>query len=443
MVHSWQSGTRLPTRLPGAPERNASPARLHAEGGCTPAVRESAPVRPVGASSTQRTHDGCSPLILFAATVLLAREPIRRPRPLAVASYLAGLGASELPQLFLVLVLTATVPVITDEGVRDEPAGWALLGVAALTCAGLGVVALRSWRAGDVVGRALTEGLGNRAGYRRPSVARVLHVLLASFPVHPRRVERIPDVSYGDAGRRSRLDVYRLRSRPAVAPVLVHLHGGGYVSGAKHREARALLHRMAAEGWVCLSANCRLRPAAGFVDHVVDVKKVLAWVREHGPAYGADLGTVVICGSSAGGHLAALAALTPCEPVYQPGFEHVDATVTGAVCLYGWYGRYYGHAGAEWPPSSPLALDAAHAPPFFLAHGDRDTYVPVEGARGLAAQLRRLSPSPVVYAELPGGQHGFDRFRSLRFQAVVDGLAGFLARVGDRGARAPGGPSRT
>jgi cobalt-zinc-cadmium efflux system protein len=98
------------------------------------------------------------------------------------------------------------------------------------------------------------------------------------------------------------------------------------------------------------------------------------------------------------------------EPVYQPGFEHVDTTVSAAVCFYGYYGRYYGQTEGERPSSCPLVLDAAHAPPLFLAHGDHDTYVSVEGARALAARLRRQSPSPVVYAELPGGQHGFDRF---------------------------------
>jgi acetyl esterase/lipase len=379
-----------------------------------------------------------APVMLFAATVLLALEPIRRPRVLATASYLAALGASELPQLFLVLVLTATVPTIAGNGVPHGPAEWAFLALAALTWAGLVTLALRAWRARAVVGRALADGLGDRTGYRRPSLALVLHVLLAPFPVHPRRVERIRDVNYGDAGRRNRLDVYRLRSRPAAAPVLVYLHGGGYFSGAKHREARALLHRMAAEGWVCVSANYRLRPRAGFVDHVVDMKKVLAWVREQGPGYGADPRTVVVSGSSAGAHLAALAALTRGEPVYQPGFEHVDTSVAAAVCLYGYYGRYYGRGEDESPTSSPLFLDAAHAPPFFLAHGDRDTYLPVEGAREFAARLRRSSPNPVVYAELPGGQHGFDRFRSLRFEAVVDGVAAFLARVRDRSTHALG-----
>jgi acetyl esterase/lipase len=378
------------------------------------------------------------PLVLFGTTVLLALEPIRRPRGLAVASFLAALGAGELPQLFLVLLLAATVPDLVESGLPHEPAGWLPLGLVALTCAGLRLVAVRAARARDVVGRALVEGLGNAVGYRRPGLLRTLHVLVAPFPARPRRVERIADVAYGDAGRRNRLDVYRHRSHPSGAPVLIHLHGGGYSSGAKHREARALLHRMAAEGWVCVSANYRLRPAAGFVDHVVDAKKVIAWVREHGPAYGADPGTVVVSGSSAGGHLAALCALTPGEPVFQPGFEQVDTTVSAAVCLYAWYGRYYGRPADEHPPSSPLDLDVTSAPPFFLAHGDRDTYVPVQGARAFAARLRGGSSRPVVHAELPGAQHGFDRFRSVRFEAVVDGVAAFLAAVGDRAGRAPG-----
>ncbi|MGY1823234.1 alpha/beta hydrolase [Geodermatophilus sp. SYSU D00079] len=373
--------------------------------------------------------------LLFAGPVLLALWPIRRPRSLAVGSSLAALGASELPQVFLVLLLTATVPDLVEDGLPDEPAGWVPSGLAALTATGLVVLALRAVRARDVVGRALVDGLGDRAGYARPPLRRLLHVLLAPFPGRPRAVERIPDLAYGDAGRRNRLDLYRHRSRPAGAPALVYLHGGGYSSGGKRREARALLHRMAAEGWVCVSATYRLRPAAGFVDHVADCKKVIAWVREHGPDHGADPGTVVVAGSSAGGHLAALAALTPGEPAFQPGFEQVDTTVSAAVCLYGHHGRYHGRTDDEQLPSSPLVLDAAAAPPFFLAHGDRDTCVPAEGTRAFAAHLRRSSRNPVVHAELPGAQHGFDRFRSLRFEAVVDGVAAFLARVVD-----PAGP---
>jgi acetyl esterase/lipase len=185
-----------------------------------------------------------------------------------------------------------------------------------------------------------------------------------------------------------------------------------------------MLVRFAERGWVCISANYRLGPTARFPDHLVDVKRVIAWVREHGNEYGGDPSVLFVAGSSAGAQLAALAALTPGDPALQPGFESVDTAVSGAVCLYG----FYGPADGRWH-SSPAAYIDADAPPFFVAHGDRDSRVPVAAAREFAARLRASSSDPVVYAELPGAQRCFDLFRSLRFEAVIDGVEAFAAWV--------------
>jgi dipeptidyl aminopeptidase/acylaminoacyl peptidase len=68
-----------------------------------------------------------------------------------------------------------------------------------------------------------------------------------------------------------------------------------------------------------------------------------------------------------------------------------------------------------------------------VAHGDKDTLVLVEDARRFVQRLRRTSSNPVVYAELPGGQHTFDLFDSLRFEAVVSGIEAFAAWVPSRG----------
>ena len=61
-------------------------------------------------------------------------------------------------------------------------------------------------------------------------------------------------------------------------------------------------------------------------------------------------------------------------------------------------------------PTPLLAL----APPFFVAQGASDTYSPefLEIARRFVEELRGTSSQPVVHAELPGGQHGFDRVAS-------------------------------
>ena len=232
-----------------------------------------------------------------------------------------------------------------------------------------------------------------------------LRILVAPWYFGRRDVERVADISYGDAGRQNLLDVYRPRSRSAGGPTLVYLHGGGFHSGRKNREGRALVYRLASQRWVCISANYRLSPAAAFPDYLVDVKKVIAWVREHGRDHGADPTVLFVAGSSAGAHLAAMSALTPNDPAFQPGFEAADTSVTAAIGLYGYYGPLAGDLGQQ---SSPLAHVRSDAPPFFVAHGDQDTFVPVEGALCLVERLRGSSTSAVVYVELPGGQHSFD-----------------------------------
>jgi acetyl esterase/lipase len=288
-----------------------------------------------------------------------------------------------------------------------------------------------------VLERALDTGLGAswrhrvdadvaaRLG-RRPSLARVL-----SAPVSRRRrgVERIADIRYGPEGRANLLDLYRDRSGRPGRPVLVHLHP---LFGSKRLGTRHLLTRLAGEGWICIAASYR-HASQGFSEPLVDVKRAIAWLREHGREYGADPSVVFLAGSSLGGHLAVRAACTPGERGLQPGFEDADTTVAGVVSLYGYYGR----VGRDGPPSSRLAYATSAAPACFVAHGDRDSLVTVDDARGFVEQLRATSSNPVVYAELPGAQHGFDLFRSRRFDSVVDAIEAFAQASG-----ATGGGSR-
>lgn len=96
----------------------------------------------------------------------------------------------------------------------------------------------------------------------------------------------------------------------------------------------------------------------------------------------------------------------------------------GAVSLYGYYGPV-----TSGETSSPLAHVTTNAPPCFIVHGDQDTLVIVEDARHFVEQLSAVSSNPIVYAELPGAQHGFDLFRSRRFETVVDAIEAFAASV--------------
>lgn len=358
-------------------------------------------------------------LVAWCTAFALAPPRPRRSSP-SNLGYWFGYLVNELPFVAFAWLLASTLLALAQGDLRS-PVGWTAFGLAVLTTAGLAVVVRRGLLAGPAVERALAEelGAGSAARVRRLPLARIVFL---PWPVRPREVERIANIRYGDAGRRNRLDVYRHHSQPAGAPTLVHLHGGAFRRGGKSREARSLLHRLACRGFVCVSADYRVGGPASFPDHLVDAKRVIAWVREHGAEHGADPETVLVAGSSAGGHLAATAALTPNDPEFQPGFEHADTSVAAAVCLYG----FYGSPTTDLPrPSSPAAHVRADAPPFLVVHGELDTIVLVEDARRFVERLQSASSSPVVYVELPGAQHTFDLFRSLRFERVVDGVESF------------------
>ena len=87
--------------------------------------------------------------------------------------------------------------------------------------------------------------------------------------------------------------------------------------------------------------------------------------------------------------------------------------------------------------ASPMSWVGPDAPPFFIAHGANDSLVPVEQARSFARMLRDVSEQPVVYAELPRAQHGFDLFSSVRTLHTLRAIDRFLAVVRTaHGARA-------
>src|SRR5690606_33038099 len=79
--------------------------------------------------------------------------------------------------------------------------------------------------------------------------------------------------------------------------------------------------------------------------------------------------------------------------------------------------------------ASPLYRIGPQAPPFFLVHGDCDSLVPVGEARHFYAALREASHNHVVYAEIPGAQHAFELFPSLRSALAIDGVERFLCVV--------------
>jgi acetyl esterase/lipase len=357
------------------------------------------------------------PLGYLIGLAVLAFPVLRMPRlpmPLGTTVFLLTVSINELPVL-AVLAFGAGTGLALAEGDLDSGI---TVAAAVLAAACLALSIWRGTRTLSVLRRAM--GAVEVSG-RLP----LWRILFLPFWVRPRSVERIANLSYGPFGRRNRMDLYRRRGTVTGAPVLIHFHGGYYRGGHKSSQSVPMLHRLAEHGWVTLSASYRLRPDAGFEDHVVDVKRLVAWVREHGHEWGADPDRIVLAGSSAGAHLSLMAAFTEDDPSYQPGFEGADTSVSAVIALGGYLGRYFDGG----PETSPTGCVRPDAPPVMVVHGDHDSVVPVDDARRFAGRLREVSEQTVVYVELPGGQHGFDLYYSPRFGAVINGVEAFAARA--------------
>jgi acetyl esterase/lipase len=362
-----------------------------------------------------------STIVLATATALaLWPRPTRGPR--ATTAFVIGSNANELPFVLVYWLVGSTVLAATGGDLTSVVGSVALL-IALLTLIGLVIVLRFAANARGVLADALQKGI-HTSNSGRPYLP-LGRVLVAPLPIRSRAVESTRNVVYGPAGAENTLDVYRNRSQGGDAPALIYFHPGGFFNGRKNRSARLLIDRLVSKGWVCVSANYRLGTAGAFPNFLIDAKRAISWIRAHASDYGVDPHTVFTAGGSAGAHIAAMCALTANDPLFQPGFENIDTSVAAAIGFYGWYGA----APSSGVASAPADYLRADAPPFFVIHGNNDPMIGADNAREFASALSHTSTSPVVCAELPGAQHNFDRFASIRFAAVVDAVESFTTWV--------------
>jgi acetyl esterase/lipase len=386
-----------------------------------------------------------------------AIKPVSRRGAASILSFATGGLTEELPLQTLGWQALATLG-FAKAGAFRSWQGKLGLALSAGSWAGLLHLHRAAGESADVLERALVDELG--ADYPKRYVT--TEVPAESAPLTrreiavPRRGRRHVyakqrGISYGEAGYRNTLDVWRRADLPADgrAPVLLQVHGGAWVIGDKREQAGPLMGLLAERGWVCVAINYRLSPRATWPDHIVDVKRAIAWIKANIHEYGGDPSWLAITGGSAGGHLSSIAALSPNEPAFQPGFEEADTTVQAAVPIYGVYdwtnrdgsGRSdmedflaravlkskFADDPERWSQASTMSWVNADAPPFFVLHGANDSFVPVEQARSFVDMLRKESKQPVVYAELPYAQHNFEIFSSVRAIHSVRAIERFLA----------------
>jgi acetyl esterase/lipase len=292
-----------------------------------------------------------------------------------------------------------------------------------------------------------------------------------SFPVEPEpRCQR--DLAFWrlESGRELLCDLWQpAQELPPSGLAVIYFHGSAWYLMDKDVNTRPIFRHLAAQGHVVMDVAYRLAPETDMAGMVGDVKRALTWMKTHAGEYGVDPDSIVLMGSSAGGHISMLAGFVPYHPAMTPAeLRNFDLSVRAVVSLYGpadltacyfhtyqdettgrltvdserpqpnpemaarmrrMLGERYERWGMdkdsltgsflyllgghprEIPEKYALFSPVTHVhpgcPPVFLAQGEDDLITPVEASRALAGKLREVGV-PVVNLVFPQTDHGFD-----------------------------------
>ena len=183
-------------------------------------------------------------------------------------------------------------------------------------------------------------------------------------------------------------------------PVLVYVHGGAWMHGDKS-EAGMFARLMTDQGYLVVSINYRLYPAAQFPAMIQDVKCAIRSLRANAAQFNLDPNRVGAVGVSAGGHLVALLGTTDASAGWDVGeYLEQSSRVQVVIAMAGVMdlSRNFPNADIEAMKrvgfgeynvveASPISHVTPDDPPFLLIHGDRDELVPVEQSKLMYERL--------------------------------------------------------
>ncbi|CDM64870.1 alpha/beta hydrolase [Pyrinomonas methylaliphatogenes] len=241
----------------------------------------------------------------------------------------------------------------------------------------------------------------------------------------------------------AKLDVYRPRDLTQPNPVVIFIHGGGWVAGTKEGSALELLPYLMM-GFSVVNVEYRLARVSLAPAAVEDCRCALQWVIRNAERYKFDTNKIVVTGMSAGGHLALMTGMLPAAA----GLDRQCSGTTDmkVAAIINWYGitdvndlldgpNMKGYA-VVWLGSqinrdeiarrvSPLTYVRAGLPPILTIHGDADPTVPYDHAVRLHQALDRAGV-PNQLLTIPGGKHG--GFNAAETQRIYATIRDFLAR---------------
>jgi acetyl esterase/lipase len=363
--------------------------------------------------------DGSVPVVVLFVAALLVTPPALG----VLGTFLAdvpyvGLTTAYVPPYLpwlTVASMAGGVLALVHWRLRRSRIAAVLTVVAALTVAGASVIDARMIAAVEHAGADIS--------------------LLDTFGIAtPRQVAPNDEATYTTfEGQPLQLSIYRPAGSGSRAPVLVYVHGGGWVSGDRGAHSTDM-RWFAEQGWLVVSIDYALSSADR---HLWDVTQdqigcALGWVVDNAPRYGGDPTRLSVSGASAGGNLAINTAYlsaagrlrSPCGgttpkvgavsamyPVVDPAGFYANRIPSLGVTSRGMASAYTGGSPQEFPDryasiSSDTHITAA-APPTLIVVGEADHLVPIDGTYRFAERARAAGVDVELVA-VPYADHGFD-----------------------------------
>ncbi len=268
----------------------------------------------------------------------------------------------------------------------------------------------------------------------------------------------MPNIVYRTANNVDlKLDLYLPPNRKTPVPVVMVIHGGGWVAGDKEENALTFLPYLAM-GWAAVNVEYRLAGSSNAPAAVEDCRCALGWILQNAQEHGLDPKRIVTTGYSAGGHLALTTGmLTPAAGFDRgcPGKRTMDYWGAGAApmpkvaAIVNWFGitdvagmldgapnargyaiEWIGNAANAFALAtsvSPLAMVHPGMPPVLTIHGDQDPWVPYSDGVRLHEALQKAGLTNQLLT-IAGGKHG--DFTSTENDRIWATIREFLRKQG-------------
>jgi acetyl esterase/lipase len=234
------------------------------------------------------------------------------------------------------------------------------------------------------------------------------------------------DVAYLPEGRAEKADLYLPAERDAAvrSPAVVIIHGGGWTGGKRNAKREWNIGtNLALNGYVGMSIDYLLATdaAPSWPQNIYDCKTAVRWLRANADRLQIDADHIGVIGGSAGGHLAALLAVSGTKVGLDPSGPYGDfsCAVQCAVPMYGaaevrdsphalrMLGKSRDAAPELYRLASPVTHVDSSDPPFLILHGTADNQVPVAQSETLARALQQAGVEHELVV-IEGAPHSFD-----------------------------------